>query len=114
MKYFQNITNLEQAKKHYRILAMQLHPDKGGSLIEFQRMQSEYKTLLLQLQNKQAEPKQQQKKEYNNIIAELGNLAKVLIENQVPQKFLKHKIESSQSYLEKNIFSGILTFLEKF
>jgi len=51
MKYFQNITDLEQAKKQYRILAMQLHPDKGGSALEFQQMQKEYKTLLLHLQD---------------------------------------------------------------
>ncbi len=34
MMYFSDITNLEQAKQHYRTLAKQLHPDKGGTAIE--------------------------------------------------------------------------------
>ena len=47
MKYFNSITDLEQAKQHYRTLAKQLHPDKGGTAVEFQKMQDEYKALLL-------------------------------------------------------------------
>ena len=113
MKYFQNITDLEQAKKQYRKFAMQLHPDKGGSSYEFQRMQNEYKILLLQFRNKQVETNQQCKQEYNEIIEELSKLAKVLIEKQVPQKYLKRKIENSQSPIEKTIFSGIISFLDK-
>lgn len=113
MKYFQNITDLEQAKKQYRILAMQLHPDKGGSVLEFQQMQKEYKTLLLQLQDNQIETSHKNNQEYNDIIEELSKLAKVLIEKKVPQKYLKRKIENSQSPIEKTIFSGIISFLDK-
>ena len=50
MNYFEDITDLEQAKMRYREVAKQLHPDKGGTGIEFQRMQEEYKTLLIRLQ----------------------------------------------------------------
>ena len=39
MNYFQNTTDLEQAKQKYRTLAKELHPDKGGSAIRFQQMQ---------------------------------------------------------------------------
>lgn len=113
MKYFQNITDLEQAKKQYRKFAMQLHPDKGGSANEFQQMQKEYKTLLLQLQDNQIVTSQLHKQEYNDIIEELSKLAKILIEQQVPQKYLKRKIEKSQSQIEKTIFSGILGFFDK-
>lgn len=31
MKYFENITSLDELKKVYRRLAMQHHPDRGGS-----------------------------------------------------------------------------------
>ena len=113
MKYFQNITDLEQAKKQYRILAMQLHPDKGGSALEFQQMQKEYKTLLLHLQDNQIETSHRNNQKYNDIIEELSKMAKVLIEKKVPQDYLKRKIENSQSLIEKTVFSGIVNFLDK-
>ncbi len=37
MKYFLGITDIEQAKLHYRKLAKQLHPDKGGTAVDFQQ-----------------------------------------------------------------------------
>ncbi|MCK4919537.1 MAG: hypothetical protein KAS71_00735 [Bacteroidales bacterium] len=113
MQYFKNITDLEIAKQQYRLLAKQLHPDMGGSAIEFQKMQQEYKTLLLQLQ-------QQQKssvKTYhsssleNELLSELGKLAKVLIEKQVPQNYLLKKIKITDSKLQKGLFSEIMNFL---
>lgn len=112
MKYFQNITDLEQAKKHYRMLAMQLHPDKDGSAMEFQQMQQEYKALLIGFQNRQSLINSQTAKQ-TDIIDELSKLAKVLIEKQVPQKYLRQRIESSHSPIEKTIYSGIISFLEK-
>lgn len=112
MKYFQNITDLEQAKKHYRRLAMQLHPDKGGSAIEFQRMKQEYKALLVGLQNSQNSTNNQTTKQ-TDLMDELGKLAKLMIEKQIPQKFLKQRIKGCQSPIEKTIYSGIISFLEK-
>lgn len=113
MKYFQNISNIEIAKKQYRKFAMQLHPDKGGSALEFQQMQKEYKTLLLQLQDNQIETSHKHNQEYNDIIEELSKLAKVLIEKKVSQYYLKRKIINSQSSIEKTIFSGIISFLDR-
>lgn len=102
--YFKNINDLDQAKLHYRTLAKQLHPDKGGSITEFQQMQQEYKTLLLQLQS----PNQK-----SVILSELGKLAKTLIEKQVPQNYLKEKIKNSQSTFEKGIFTDLVNLLDK-
>jgi len=113
MIYFQNINDLEQAKLHYRTLAKRLHPDKGGSIVAFQQMQQEYKTLLLQLQNVQSSTINRNTNQNSDIINELGKLAKVLIENQLPQKLLKQRIKSSHSPIEKSIFSGIIGFLDK-
>jgi curved DNA-binding protein CbpA len=42
MKYFQNIITEEKAKQHYRLLAKELHPDRGDSVDEFQKMDKEY------------------------------------------------------------------------
>ena len=113
MIYFQNITDLEQAKLRYRKLAKELHPDKGGSSLQFQQMQEEYKTLLLNLQNKQVISSPQTSQQSSDIMAELGKLAKVLIQKQVPQKYLQEKIKKSQSPIEKGLFSKLVDFLNE-
>ena len=47
MKYFSNELTKEQAKSLYKKLALELHPDKkGGSHIEFVKMQAQYETFL--------------------------------------------------------------------
>ncbi len=113
MNYFQNTTDLEQAKQRYRTLAKELHPDKGGSAFRFQQMQEEYKTLLLELQRKQATPTGQDSHQQSDIMAELGKLAKVLIQKQVPQQYLQAKIKKSQSPIEKGLFSKLVDFLNE-
>ena len=42
MKYFENISTLEEAKKLYRELAKQHHPDKGGDVEVMKVINSEY------------------------------------------------------------------------
>lgn len=113
MIYFQNITDLEQAKQRYRTLAKELHPDKGGSALQFQQMQDEYKTLLQELQHKQVTPTGQSTPQQSDIITELSKLAKVLIQKQVPQRYLQEKINKSQSPIEKGIFSKLVDFLNE-
>ena len=43
----QEIADVHQAKLRYRELAKQLHPDTGGTVSEFQKMQEEYNATLL-------------------------------------------------------------------
>jgi preprotein translocase subunit Sec63 len=113
MKYFNGITNLEQAKQHYRKLAKKLHPDKGGSVPEFQKMQEEYKTLLLGLQqNHNAITIPQQPSPENELLSELGKLAKVLLKKQVPQNYLKHKMQKTESPFKKGLFIDIVDLLD--
>lgn len=113
MNYFQNITDLEQAKQRYRTLAKEMHPDKGGSALRFQQMQEEYKSLLLELQSKQVVPTGQSTHQQSDIMAELAKLAKVLIQKQVPQRYLQEKIKKSQSPIEKGLFSKLVDFLNE-
>jgi len=113
MIYFQNTTDLEQAKLKYRTLAKQLHPDKGGSANKFNQMQQEYKGLLIRLQNNQQLLSHSNTTKSNDILNELGKLAKVLIKKQVPQQILKQRITKSKSPIEQTLYSGIITFLDK-
>lgn len=113
MNYFEGITDLEQAKLRYRELAKQLHPDKGGTAIEFQKMQEEYKTLLLRLQQNQNPVTRKNPSPETELLSELGKLATVLLEKQVPQKYLKQRMTNSQSPMEQRIYSGLILFLDK-
>ncbi len=114
MKYFNNINDVEQAKQHYRTLAKQLHPDKGGTAQEFQKLQEEYKSALLQIQenrNVVSSPPQTPSAE-SELLSELGKLAKVLIKKQVPQNYLRHKIQTTDSTFKKGLFSDLVDFLD--
>jgi len=114
MMYFNDITDLEQAKQHYRTLAKQLHPDKGGSAVKFQKMQNEYKELLISLQqNHNAVTNTHQPSPENELLSELGKLAKVLIKKQVPQEYLRQKMQTTESPLKKGLFSNIVDLLDK-
>lgn len=113
MKYFEGVTDLEIAKHRYRELAKQLHPDKGGSAAEFQRMQEDYKLLLIRIQQNHNSLIRKQPFTESELISELGKLATVLIKEQVPQEYLKQRITKSQSPMEQKICSGIISFLDK-
>ncbi len=116
MNYFLGITDIEQAKLRYRKLAKQLHPDAGGTAIEFQDMQTEYKEFLLSLQQKHKDftPSPKSPSAENELIKELGKLAKVLIKKQVPQNYLRQKIETTESSLKKSLFADIADWLDSF
>ena len=47
------------------------------------------------------------------LINEFGKMAKVLIKKQVPQMYLKHKINKSKSSVEKGLISEIVGLLDR-
>lgn len=49
MKYFSNISTIEELKNLYRRYVVTMHPDKGGSEAEFKEMQAEYERAALLL-----------------------------------------------------------------
>ncbi len=113
MNYFLGITDIEQAKLRYRKLAKQLHPDAGGTAVEFQNMWNEYQSLLLKLRqsgNTSNAPKHVSLEK--ELINELGQLAKVLIKKQVPQNYLRQKIQISESSLKRGLFNSIVDLLD--
>ena len=113
MNYFEGITDLEQAKLRYREVAKQLHPDKGGTALEFQKMQEEYKSLLLRLQQNQNPVTSKNPSPETELLSELGKLATVLIKKQVPQEYFKQRMTKIQSPVEQRIYSGLISFLDK-
>nr|WP_321409086.1 hypothetical protein [uncultured Carboxylicivirga sp.] len=114
MMYFSGINNIEQAKLRYRKLAKQVHPDAGGTAYEFQKMQNEYKTLLIRLQQKKIVSALHETNSAENIlINRLGKLAKVLIKSNVPQYYLRNKIKATDSCLKRSLIIVIVNLLDK-
>lgn len=113
MKYFLGITDIKKAKLRYRKLAKQLHPDKGGSTVEFQKMQNDYKELLLRLQQNQKDViSVHQPSHESELLNELKKLAKALIKQKVPQDYLRHKIQTTESPIKRSLFGNIVSFLD--
>ena len=54
MKWFHNITTLDQLRSEYRKLAIKHHPDKGGSTVDMQEINAEYEILSKRLINNEA------------------------------------------------------------
>ncbi|MBS2101317.1 J domain-containing protein [Carboxylicivirga linearis] len=115
MKYFLGITDIEQAKLRYRKLAKQLHPDGGGTSVDFQEMHAEYKEFLLRLQQNPKVINASSKgiSAENELINELSKLAKILIKKQVPQNYLQQKMYKTKSTLKKTLISHVVDILNE-
>ena len=60
--YFENCSNLEELKRAYRCAALKNHPDRGGSVLEMQKINEEYARKFEDLKrahNATAEPEKQ-------------------------------------------------------
>lgn len=55
MKWFKNITTIDELRKEYRRLAVLHHPDKGGSTQDMQEINNEYDILSKKLINGNSE-----------------------------------------------------------
>ncbi len=112
MIYFKGIIDESQAKLRYRELAKQLHPDVGGTASEFQKMQEEYNSTLMHLhKQKNTTYSQTQTSLEDELLKDLGRLARILIKKQVPQSYLKQKIRMTDSSLKKGILEGVVNLL---
>lgn len=84
MKYFENINTLEELKKAYRKLAMQHHPDKGGSTEIMQEINNEYDLLFNSLKNKHNETSERKINEtpdqFRAVIEKIINIPGIIIE----------------------------------
>ena len=107
MNYFENIYELETAKRRHRQLVRKLHPDIGGSKIEFQKMQAQYNTLLESFDNTP-----QVEESNNELMSELSKLAKVLLDKKIPQQILQSQMKRRKSPLQKALLNGLVSILD--
>lgn len=82
MKYFTDCKTLEELKKAYRKLAMENHPDRGGSVEVMQEINAEYEILFNEMKNGFAAGKQTQESatDFISIIDKIINLEGITIE----------------------------------
>jgi hypothetical protein len=65
MTYFNNCQTLDEVKKEYRKLAMQFHPDKGGSTETMQAINDEYNYVTAKILSGGTFTKEQQASEFD-------------------------------------------------
>lgn len=91
MKYFTNISTLDELKKAYRCLAMEHHPDCGGDTQTMQAINAEHDVLFEQLKRQQntraaADPTGRTRKttetpeEFRRVIEQLLKLGNLTVE----------------------------------
>lgn len=85
MKYFKNLTTLEELKKEYKKLAFANHPDRGGNTETMQEINSEYDKVFKLIQDgKIKEDKkvdfEETPEQFRDIISKIINLIDVDIE----------------------------------
>jgi hypothetical protein len=81
-KWFKDVANLEELKKEYRQLAMQYHPDKGGSVEAMQSINEEYDRLLSYYANQSDNPSEEYQagKDIMVVIEAISHLPNIEIE----------------------------------
>jgi len=70
-EYFKNCSTLDEAKKLYYKLAIQLHPDKGGKKEDFQKMLNQFHAFKPSSQKFNTEFEQWDSKKYADIVEQL-------------------------------------------
>lgn len=83
MKYLKGINTIEELKKQYKKLAMELHPDRPtGNEEQFKILVNKYEQLMDQLQkgNKATTEEKELDKEYKDIINKLMKFDGLIIE----------------------------------
>ena len=73
MKWFQNITTLDELRSEYRRLALLHHPDRGGSTADMQEINNEYDLLSKRLINGNASFSQGRKSWEHFVSTEIRN-----------------------------------------
>ena len=86
MRYFNDCKTIEEVKAHYKTLAKEHHPDRGGDTATMQAINTEYAyacASILKGENLTAEETDEQirlSEEYRKVIEQIINLAGIMIE----------------------------------
>lgn len=103
MKYFKSGKyNRKQVKDQYRRLAMQYHPDKGGTVEQFQEVSKEYEALLNRF--KSNAKTDAQKEDIQDDINHLDQLLNAMgLKNELHRRMAKSIIKMGGDALVKYI-----------
>lgn len=108
VNYFKDCQTLDEARKTYYKLAMQLHPDKGGNEEDFKELANQFEAFRPGKVKYENEVNDWNSAIYANIISQLINIPEILIEicgswiwisgNTKPYKDQIKSIETDEFY----------------
>lgn len=111
MKYFNSCTSIDEVKQHYRILAKEHHPDKGGRTATMQEINSEYSFIIAKLVNgmnlseSEKESSILNSQKYQNAINSIIGFDKIHIELLGSWLWLTGDTYPIRNYLKTNGFN---------
>jgi curved DNA-binding protein CbpA len=80
MKYFTNIKTIEELKKAYKRLAMQHHPDKGGTTEQMQEINAEYEKMFNLIKSGQTNATEENSEDFIEVVNAIINCIGLEIE----------------------------------
>ena len=104
MKWFKEVTSVEELRSQYKTLALKNHPDVGGSVKAMQEINSEYDTLFARLKAE----KKEDKETYNNDENEEDKAFRVVL-NQIISYNMT--IEIIGSWIWYKVYNKITQFV---
>ena len=106
MKYFLGVKNANELKSLYRKLCNELHPDKGGTAINFITMMNEYNSIKDSFNN-ETEGENINAEQFYNLLQQLEKLTNVRIEFIGSFMWLFDEVEGSM-YEQKDMIKSFV------
>jgi len=100
--YFKNINSIDEAKKLFRELSKNLHPDHGGNEEDFKKMKNEYDNFLKTFVNKKFTEYNNNGFDFTEQLNEVMKVLKIVIDFNMSIEVIGKWIYARQSYEYKD------------
>lgn len=104
--YFENINSIDEAKKLFRELSKNLHPDHGGSEEDFKKMKNEYDSFLKNFVNRKFE-EFSSNFDFTTQLNEVTKILKIIIDFNMSIEIIGRWIYARESYAYKDTLKDL-------
>lgn len=102
MNYFNGFTSLDEAKKEYRRLSKEMHPDLGGDAEQFKAMQAEYEKFVSTFMYRAWTKAESENKTGDNTFTAFEDILKKIIDFDMTIEIIGFWIYAKNSFMYKD------------